>query len=115
MILRRRKSRTRTIRTLRAEITVETEIRIAPSPNSSQTWCERCRRKVATCTPEVAAEIAVILPNLLYQSIDAGVVHFSEGEDGLVLICRNSLLHSDLFNVEAIHQDNFSRKKEKGS
>jgi len=81
----------RTIR--RTEITVETDrvVVFGTRANGSVAWCSGCGRKVRMMRPENAAEIAGLTRREIYR-LELGSAHYAELEDGMLLVCANSLL-----------------------
>ena len=76
------------------EITSETsEIFIVRRPRSVVTaWCAACQKNVSLLAPEAAAKAAGVSTRAVYRLIEADEIHFTETEDGQMLICQNSLL-----------------------
>ncbi len=78
----------------RTEIIIETEriVVITPSPGSLRAVCQACLIPVEWLSPELAATLIKASPRLIYRWIESGQLHFLEGRDGGVKVCRNSLL-----------------------
>ncbi|MEP6601036.1 MAG: hypothetical protein ABJB49_04410 [Nitrospirota bacterium] len=49
-------------------------------------------------TPETAAAIARVTVRSIYARAEAESVHFLETQDGLLLLCANSLIHKEPFD-----------------
>jgi len=54
-------------------------------------WCAPCDMKVRMVTAEDASRIAQVTQRTIYRWAEAGQLHFTESEDGLLLICLKSL------------------------
>jgi len=87
---------------------IETEefVTMKASQYPQLAWCSNCRRQVQMATPEAAAHFAGLSPRTIYRWADAGKVHFTETSEGLLLICRNSLLGC----LSALHRVSGSAK-----
>lgn len=55
-------------------------------------WCTRCELEVVMLTPDEAASITSATTRALYRMVDAGMIHFTETESGLIRLCLPSLL-----------------------
>jgi len=77
----------------RIEITVEKHrvLTIGTRLISAVGWCAQCGMKVRMVTAEDASRIAQVTPRTIYRWAEAGQLHFTEAQDGLLLICRKSL------------------------
>jgi excisionase family DNA binding protein len=75
------------------EIIIETERTLVVGSGGQPTkeFCSGCVAEVEMLTPEQAAAIVKIPPRTVYRWIEAGLLHFIEDAEGIVLICRNSL------------------------
>lgn len=58
-------------------------------------WCASCDFKVRMVTAEHAARIAGVTPRTVYRLAELGQLHFTELQEGLLLICLESLLARD--------------------
>ena len=89
----RRTMKGATITKRRIEIIVEQHRFLSVSARriSAVGWCVPCGQKVQMVTAEDAARIASVTLRTVYQRIEAGQLHFVEAQDGLLLICQNSL------------------------
>jgi hypothetical protein len=74
-------------------ITVETRRVVVLSDGGGSTLqrCPTCDHEVRMLTPEHASAFANVRTRLVYQWVERGMVHFSETQDGSLLICVNSL------------------------
>lgn len=54
-------------------------------------WCEACGAQVEMLVPEEAARLASVTTRMIYRGAEAGLIHFAETADGLLLVCRKSL------------------------
>jgi predicted site-specific integrase-resolvase len=54
-------------------------------------WCAQCGMKVRMVTAEDASRIAQVTPRTIYRWAEAGQLHFTESQEGLMLICLKSL------------------------
>jgi len=59
--------------------------------DSVNVWCDECRLTVRMVTPERAALLTQTPPRIIYRKVENGELHFVETEDGLLLICCDSL------------------------
>jgi hypothetical protein len=80
----------------RLEITFERERLLVISRRrvSVRAWCEGCGRRSLLTTPEGAAEASGLTARAVYRRVEAGEVHFTETEDGTLLVCCDSLHES---------------------
>jgi hypothetical protein len=76
-------------RTRRIEITVETEeVYAVRTPLPPRTlWCAACAAEVEMLTPEEAAAAAGTSARAIYRLVEAGLTHFAETPEGLLLVC----------------------------
>ena len=78
----------------RTEITIEIdEITLVNSSRtpSLQVWCPGCSAIVMLVSPERAAGVAGVTVRTINRWVEAEIVHFVETENGLLLLCVNSL------------------------
>lgn len=61
----------------------------APPPTSA--WCARCTADVCQLSPAQAAAATGLTQRKIFCLIEENRIHFSETEDGHVLVCQNSL------------------------
>jgi hypothetical protein len=54
-------------------------------------WCDSCGMKVRMVTAKDASRLAQVTPRTIYRWAEAGQLHFTESQDGLLLICLKSL------------------------
>ncbi|MEW6128139.1 MAG: hypothetical protein AB1757_13950 [Acidobacteriota bacterium] len=74
------------------EITIENRQRAAIRLRHQRAqWCEACAARVWMLVPNEAAAMLQTTARNIYRRVEAGEVHFLETEDGVLLICRNSL------------------------
>jgi hypothetical protein len=78
----------------RTEITIEmdeiTLINIRRD-DSARLWCPGCSATVAMVLPEQAAEIAGVTVRTINRWVETEKVHFMETDNGMLLLCVNSL------------------------
>jgi hypothetical protein len=80
-------------RTRRMRITVENErLLVVSHQKGVESWCEECGASVRMLRPGEAAAIANVSDRTIFRQIESRRLHFTEGSDGAVLICLNSLL-----------------------
>jgi len=58
---------------------------------SARVWCPECSAIVTLVPPERAAAIAGVTVRTINRWVEADSVHFVETDDGLLLLCVNSL------------------------
>ncbi|HUQ34448.1 MAG TPA: hypothetical protein VM095_20165 [Pyrinomonadaceae bacterium] len=77
----------------RADITVEfSQVVVIKKPEGLIVlWCPVCEERVNMITAEAAAVLSNVDTRTIYRRIEAGTLHFTESQEGLVLICLNSL------------------------
>ena len=82
-----------TITKRRIEITVERHqvLTVKTRRISAAGWCAQCGIKVRMVTAEDASRIARVTPRTIYRWVETGRLHFTESQDGLLLICLKSL------------------------
>ena len=80
----------------RTETTIEAhQFFVIRKPRSSVlAWCPGCGAETRMVTPEAAAILCRVHALTVYRWVEAGVVHFAETDEGLLLICPNSLTAS---------------------
>jgi hypothetical protein len=61
---------------------------------SAAGWCAGCAGEVVMLTPDEAASITSATTRGLYRMVDAGMIHFTETESGLIRLCLPSLLQA---------------------
>jgi hypothetical protein len=74
-------------------VTIESRERttIRRGPRSLIAWCDRCCADVLMVTPNEAAAINQTDARAIFRGVEAGEVHFIEGEGGVLLVCSRSL------------------------
>ena len=74
-------------------VTVESRERttIRRSIRSLVAWCEQCSAEVLMVTPTEAAALAETDARAVFRGVEAGEIHFIEGDGGAVLVCSKSL------------------------
>jgi hypothetical protein len=79
-----------------AEIALETSQNVVPRRHCKTTVsvCEECACGMLTL--EEAVAVACVSSRVIHRWADAALVHFTETPEGLLLICFNSLLRSDV-------------------
>ena len=87
----------------RTEIALELEqiMIVKRRRGSVSEWCSGCELEVVMLTPDEAASITSATTRALYRMIDAGRIHYTETQSGLIRLCFASLLQ--VFDAE-IHQ-----------
>jgi hypothetical protein len=78
----------------RTEITIEIdEIKFIDFGRSAsvRSWCQECSAVTTMVTPQRAAAIAGVTVRHINRLVEAERVHFVETENGLLLLCVNSL------------------------
>jgi hypothetical protein len=75
------------------EISVETteSILIRRGSQAAVLWCGKCGMPTEMARAEDAAAIQGVSPRSVYRWVEAGRLHFSEQERGIVRICLRSL------------------------
>lgn len=63
-------------------------------------WCSSCDRNVQFVSAEAAARQAQISVRTIYRRAEKGLLHFSETQEGLLLVCRESLATSDAVEID---------------
>jgi hypothetical protein len=54
-------------------------------------WCDQCRAEVLMITPNEAATFARTNARAIFRGVEAGEIHFVDGEGGALLVCSKSL------------------------
>ena len=81
----------------RIEIFVETErllfLRNRPAKGTLEQsmWCNACSAEVSPLTTDEAALRTHVTSLSIFRRVEAGLIHYGESSDGLLLICPNSL------------------------
>ncbi|MFL6228313.1 MAG: hypothetical protein ACJ741_06005 [Pyrinomonadaceae bacterium] len=77
----------------RTEITVEMHrlLLVGGRRVSAVGWCAGCGARARLLTAEEAARLSRVTPRDIYRRVETGQLHFIEAQDGLLLICQNSL------------------------
>ncbi len=77
----------------RTEIMLEArQVIVIRSPHKRvRCWCEQCAETSELITPELAAVLSNASTRVIYRWIEDGKLHFTETDNGLLLVCRNSL------------------------
>ena len=60
-------------------------------PRRAPAWCRECAGEVPLLTPEEAALATGVGARAVYRLVEAGLIHFQETPDGLLLVCPNKL------------------------
>jgi len=76
----------------RTEITIETErvVVISQSRKLGLLWCHGCAARMPMLTLDEAARIESTTPQVIYQMVEAGQLHFGVAA-GRIFICPTSL------------------------
>ena len=77
----------------RTEVTIEKETLVVfrSGANSLRAWCEGCSAETLLITPGTAASLAGVTTDVIYERIEAGLIHFTELPDGALLVCGASV------------------------
>lgn len=77
----------------RIEIVVEKHrvLTVSTRRISAVGWCATCGMKVRMVTAEDASRIGGVTPRTIYRWAETGQLHFTESQDGMLLICLKSL------------------------
>jgi len=77
----------------RTGITIETDrlFVIRRRGCSVLAWCGACAEQVKMVTPDEAAVLSRVSSRTIYRWVEGEKIHFAETQDGLLLICLNSL------------------------
>ena len=54
-------------------------------------WCGECAGEVPLLTPEEAALATGVGARAIYRLVEAGLIHFRETADGLLLVCPSKI------------------------
>ena len=80
------------MRIIRTEIAVETaRIIVIRAPGRAFTRCDACGGGVQWVTLDEAAGLAGLGSREIFRMIEGGLLHSTETEDGILLVCPNSL------------------------
>lgn len=61
------------------------------SPQSVQTYCEKCDRRVRCLTVDQAVNVTGLRARALFRLVEAGELHSHETATGHLLLCPNSV------------------------
>jgi len=77
----------------RTEITIERRriVLLSKRRPVAPAWCDGCAAQVKMVSPEEAALFAGVSSRTIYRRVETGQLHFMETQQGLLLICANSL------------------------
>ena len=80
----------------RTEIAFELEqtMIVKRRSGSASAWCNDCELEVVMLTPDEVASITSTTTRSLYRWVEAGIIHFTETQSGLIRICLPSLLQA---------------------
>jgi len=56
--------------------------------------CSDCAGDVVMLSPDEAASITTVTTRALYRLVEAGMIHFTETQTGLIRVCLPSLLRA---------------------
>lgn len=78
----------------RTEITIEKQrlLLISGRRVSATGWCDPCGAQVDLVTAETAAALSGVSTRAIYRRVESGELHFTEVREGLLLVCRESLI-----------------------
>ena len=60
-------------------------------PRRASAWCDVCEGEVPLLTPEEATFATGVGARAIYRLVEAGLIHFRETADGLLLVCPSKL------------------------
>jgi hypothetical protein len=84
----------------RTEVTIEVdEVVIRRAQAVTLAWCDHCGERVEMLTVDAAGAAARLSSRAIYREVEAGRVHFTELEDGSILVCASSL---DALGVQSL-------------
>ena len=77
----------------RTQITIERQrlLLINARKLSAVGWCSSCDRNVQMVSAETAARQKRVTLRDIFRSAEQGLLHFTETQEGLLLICTDSL------------------------
>lgn len=80
----------------RIEITLKAKqtLVVSRARRGAAFWCLECPEPSPMMTPDEAAIVGETSTRAIYRLIESGSLHFAELENGLVLVCSNSLFNS---------------------
>jgi hypothetical protein len=64
---------------------------ISRQPRTAPVWCEECAGQVPLVAPEEATRRAGLSVRAICRLVEAGLIHFRETPDGLLLVCPDSI------------------------
>ncbi len=75
------------------QIIIETNRRLTVKRRGkiSENWCQQCNQPVAWVTPEEVVILTGISSRAVYQMVESGKAHFTETDDGFLMVCLSSL------------------------
>ena len=77
---------------------------------SATGWCSLCDRNVQFVSAETAAREAQVSVRDIFRSAEQGVLHFTETQDGLLLVCIESLAAGDAIEIDTAPTHEAARK-----
>jgi hypothetical protein len=77
----------------RTEIIIETDriLVVGHRRTAFKAWCEACGAEVRMVTADEAAALARVGLRMVFRWVEDGSLHWVETDEGLLLICINSL------------------------
>lgn len=77
----------------KTEISIEFEevVLIRNREHPVVAWCTGCHQRVSMLVAGDAARAAGVSARALYRLVETGRIHFTEAQDGSLLVCANSL------------------------
>ena len=60
-------------------------------PRRVPTWCGECGGEAPLLTPEEASLAMGVGTRAIYRLVEAGLIHFTETADGLLLVCPSKV------------------------
>jgi hypothetical protein len=63
---------------------------------TSRAWCKSCGKRVVMLRADEAARLAGVSSRTLYRWVEDRLVHFTETQDQLVLVCLDSVPPSNI-------------------
>src|SRR5262245_9638370 len=86
-------------------VTVETDEAWFIRYPAVMAWCAECGRQVQMVSPDGAAFMTPLSMRDIDRQVEAGMIHYTETEEGFLLICVNSITETAAKNT-----DQFSKK-----
>ena len=80
----------------RTEVTIETHrlVVVRRRAGGAVAWCRHCDDLVEMINPDEAARLAGLSPRAVYRLVESESIHFTETQEGSLLICLKSIHRS---------------------